>query len=133
LITDLKSTDEQIRSKAIATLGSLGKIAKPAAPALVELAVNSRGHAATLQALAKIDDEATRSALRRLLAGGFGRCKCGFRFTDVVAAAGEPIVPHLMTLLPEEDISVAVERVLSQIGAPAVPQLIAGLESKNAK
>src|SRR5262245_59949058 len=34
LITDLKSTDEQVRAKAIATLGSLGKIAKPAAPAL---------------------------------------------------------------------------------------------------
>lgn len=133
LIADLKSNDEQVRAKAIATLGSLGKIAKPAAPALVELAVNTRGHAATLQALARIDDDATRTALRRLLAGGFGRCKCGFRFTDVVAAAGEPIVPHLMILLPEENIAAAVERVLVQIGAPAVPHLIAGLESKDAK
>src|SRR5262245_6006217 len=120
LIADLKSKDEQVRAQAIATLGSIGKIAKPAAPALVELAVNTRGHAATLQALARIDDDATRAALRRLLAGGFGRCKCGSRFTDVVAAAGEPIVPHLMTLLPEENIAVTVERVLVQIGEPAV-------------
>src|SRR5262245_1997378 len=34
LINDLKSKEEQVRAKAIATLGSLGKIAKPAAPAL---------------------------------------------------------------------------------------------------
>src|SRR5437762_11578751 len=67
LINDLKSTDEAVRAKAIATLGSFGAVAKPAAPALVEIAVNSRGHAQALRALAKIDDDATRSALRKLL------------------------------------------------------------------
>ena len=62
LIKDLKGPDEKIRNQAIVTLGSFGKTAKPAAPALVEVAVNTRGHALALQALAKIDDDATRDA-----------------------------------------------------------------------
>jgi HEAT repeat protein len=131
LIADLKSPDEKVRAQAIATLGSLGPIAIQAAPALVEVAVNTRGHAAALVALTKIDDESTRKALRPLLVGGKGRCRCGNSFNDVVAAAGEPIVPHLIALLAEPTISFNAESVLSQIGMPAVPHLIRGLEDKN--
>ena len=80
LIKDLKSTDESVRGKAIATLGKLGATAKPAAAALADVAVNQRGHALALQALAKIDETETRNALRKLLAGGRGRCKCGNTF-----------------------------------------------------
>ena len=133
LIADLKAPDEKVRAKAVATLGWIGKDAKAAAPALIEHAVNNRGHASTLQALVKIDDEATLTALRRLLPGGFGRCRCGNTFNEVVAQAGVPIVPHLLTLLAEPGVAINTERVLTQIGAPATTHLITKSDHPNAK
>lgn len=131
LIKELKSTDAVIRDRAIVTLGSLGARAKPAAPALIEVAVNTRGHALALQALAKIDDESTRKALRPLLVGGRGRCKCGRGFDEVVVSAGVVIVPHLISLLPEKEIASNVESVLVQMGEPAVPFVARALGDKN--
>jgi HEAT repeat protein len=131
LIEELKSKDEKVRARAVATLAWIGKDAKAAAPALIEYAVNNRGHAATLQALVKIDEAATLTALRRLLVGGIGRCRCGNSFNDVVAQAGEPIVPHLLVLLAEPNFAVNAEQVLTQIGAPATPHLISRLENPN--
>jgi HEAT repeat protein len=125
LIGELKSTDANVRAKAIATLGDLGLIAKPAAAALVEVAVNQADRAA-LQALVKIDDEATRTALRRLLVGAVGKCRV-ISFASVIVSAGEPMVPQLLVLLPEKERSAEIESVLVQIGAPAVPHLIKNL------
>jgi HEAT repeat protein len=124
LIGELKSPDAKVRAKAIATLGSLGPIAKSATPALIETAVNTTDHAAALQALVKIDDEATRAALRQLLVGRVGRCRCGKTIDFVVASAGEPVAPQLLVLLPEKERTAEVERVLAQIGAPAVPHML---------
>jgi HEAT repeat protein len=131
LIEELKSQDQKVRDKAIVTLGSFGAIAQPAAPALVEVAVNTPGHALALQALAKIDEQATLTALRRLLVGGRGRCKCGNRFIDVVSSGGEPIVPHLIKLTAEKDHAANAGAVLVQIGAPAVPHLVRNLEARD--
>jgi hypothetical protein len=124
LIAELKSTDADERAQAIATLGSLGPIAQPAAAALIETAVNTTDHAPALQALVKIDDEAIRAALRRLLVGQIGRCRCGKTFSFVVAGAGESVVPQLLVLLPEKERTAEIESVLAQIGAPAVPHML---------
>jgi HEAT repeat protein len=128
LIEELKSQDQKVRDKAIVTLGSFGPIAEPAAPALIEVAVNTRGHALALQALAKIDEQATLTALRRLLVSGRGRCKCGKSFDSVVASAGEPIVPHLIKLTAEKDYAANAGIVLVQIGTRAVPHMVRSLE-----
>ncbi len=130
LIKDLKSNDEKVRLRAVTTLGEMGAAAKPAVPALIEVAVNSRGHAETLKALAKIDDESTRLALRQLLVGGTGKCRCGRTFNSVVASAGEPIVPHLVALLNEKEFALNAELTLVQIGAPAVPHLVSTFEGR---
>lgn len=128
LINELRSSDIKVRDRAIATLGSFGVLAKPALPTLGEIAVNSNGHALALRSLAKIDDEATRVALRKLLVGGRGRCKCGNTFVEVVAAAGEPIVPHLISLIPEAQFTSNALSALVAIGEPAVPYLAVHLE-----
>lgn len=124
LIDELKSTDAKVRAQAIAALGAMGATAKPAAPALIETAVNTTDHVAALQALVKIDEEATRAALRRLLVVQSARCRCGTSFGVVVASAGEPIVPTLIAMLPEKERTAQIENVLAQIGAPAVPHLV---------
>jgi HEAT repeat protein len=136
LIANLKSPDDMVRAQAVATLGAMGPAAREAAPTLVEVAVSNRGHAQALQALAKIDDDQTIQALRQLLAGGRGRCKCGISFIDVVAAAGEPIVPHLIsfiTTLPEKQSPENAAAALAAIGEPAVPNLVGTLEHRDAQ
>lgn len=124
LMNDLKANDDNVRARAVVTLGAMGPIAKPAAATLVEVAVNNRGHAEALKALAKIDDDAIRAALRRLLVGGTRRCKCGISFSDVVASAGEPMVPHLIFLLDDKNVGTNAELTLVQIGEPAVSHLV---------
>jgi hypothetical protein len=128
LIADLKSPDEKVRTNVISILERFApqnpEAAKKAVPTLMEVAVNFRGHAEALRVLAKIDEEHTLKALRQLLAGGEGRCRCGVTFDEVVASVGEPIVPHLIFLLREPNVAANAQATLVRIGEPAVPYLV---------